>query len=293
MDQKSNENEGQVSGPEARALILWHSYLTGDTSQLDGMTRTVRQVFKRLPSPPRCQVCNAPFHGAGGMLVGLFGFGAGRSSFNPRLCDRCEILVKRYQVGTEVPLSLLFADVRGSTTLAEEIGASAFHQVINRFYTTSTEILVQSNALIEKMIGDEVAGMYVPGIAGPEHARVAVEAARWLLKATGHADPGGPWIRVGVGVHTGIAYVGAVGSSQVVSDITVLGDAANTCARLASQAGPGEILVSEEACQAADLGLEDCEARLLQLKGRSQPLPVRVIRVAELSRQAPSNDLIK
>ena len=281
MTVQSKEHEKQTDGQAQRAFILWHSYLTGDHSQLDSTVRTVRRIFKHLPSAPRCRVCNAPFQGLGGKVVSLFGFGAGRSSFNPTLCDRCEILVKHYQVGTEVPLTLLFADVRDSTALAEEIGASDFHRLINRFYTTSTEILVQTGALIEKMIGDEVAGIYVPGIAGSDHARIAVDAARALLKATGHADPGGPWIQVGAGVHTGIAYVGAVGSSQIVSDITVLGDVANTAARLASQARAGEILVSEEACHAASLSLDHCETRLLQLKGRSQPVAVRVIGVKD------------
>ena len=281
MAPQSKENEKHSGGPAERAFILWHSYLTGDHSRLDAQTRMVRQLFKRLPSAPRCRVCNAPFQGLGGMVVSLLGFGAGRSSFNPSLCGRCEILVKHYQVGTEVPLTLLFADVRGSTSLAEEIGASAFHHLINRFYTASTEILVQTNALIDKLIGDEVAGLCVPGIAGLDHARIAVDAARTPLKATGHADPDGPWIRVGAGVHTGIAYVGAVGSSHSVSDITVLGDVANTTSRLASQAGVGEILVSEETCRAAGLGLDNCETRLLQLKGRSQAVTARVIRVLE------------
>ena len=281
MAPQSRENEKHSGGPAERASILWHSYLTGDPSRLDVKTRMVRQLFKRLPSAPRCRVCNAPFHGLGGMVVSLLGFGAGRSSFNPSLCGRCEILVKHYQVGTEVPLTLLFADVRGSTSLAEEIGAMAFHHLINHFYTASTEILVQTNALIDKLIGDEVAGLYVPGIAGLDHARIAVDAARALLKATGHTNPDGPWIRVGVGVRTGIAYVGAVGSSHSVSDITVLCDAANTAARLASQAGAGEILVSEETCLAAGLDLDNCETRLLQLKGRSQAVTIRVIRVLE------------
>jgi len=106
-----------------------------------------------------------------------------------------------------------------------------------------------------------------------------VDAARALLKATGHADPESPWVKVGAGVHTGTAYVGAVGSSQSISDITVLGEVANTTARLASQAGVGEILVSEETCHAAGLNLDHCEPRLLQLKGRSQPVMVRVLRV--------------
>lgn len=278
MGTQKNEKDQQPDGQQARALILWHSYLTGDISQLDSMTRIVRRLFKKLPSDPRCLVCNAPFHGPGSVFVSMLGFRSGRSSLNPTLCNRCEIMVKQYQVGAEVPLTLLFADVRGSTALAERVGASEFHRLINRFYTTSTEILIQTHALIEKMIGDEVAGMYVPGIAGPEHARVGVEAAQALLKATGHSDPGGPWIRVGVGVHTGVAYVGTVGSSERVSDITVLGDVANITARLASNAGAGEILVSEETCREIGYELVNCEERLLELKGRSQPVAARVIR---------------
>jgi adenylate cyclase len=118
---------------KARALVLWHSYLTGDLSQIDPQVKTVRRIFRRLPSDPRCQVCNAPFRGVGGAMLSLVGFGAARSVYHPGLCDRCEKIVKKYQVGTEVQLTLLFADVRGSTTLAEEVGASAFHQLIKRF----------------------------------------------------------------------------------------------------------------------------------------------------------------
>jgi adenylate cyclase len=80
---------------------------------------------------------------------------------------------------------------------------------------------------------------------------------------------------VGAGVHTGTAYVGAVGSSQSVSDITVFGDLANTTARLASQAEAGEILVTAETCHASGQSLAHCDARQLQLGGRSQPVPVR------------------
>lgn len=275
-----NESELVRDKSTEWAYTLWRAYLTGDHSNLGPKVKTVQQVFKRLPSTTRCKVCNAPFQGLGGTIVSLFGFGAGRSSFNPSLCDRCEKIVKQNQVGIEVELTLLFADVRGSTPLAEEIGASAFHQLINRFYTTSTGILIQTNALIDKLFGDEVAGMYAPGIAGLDHAQVAINAARSLLEATGHADPDGPWIKVGAGVHTGTAYVGAVGSNQGVSDITVLGDVANTTARLASQAAAGEILVTEDTCQAAGLTLDHCETRHLELKGHSQIVPVRVMRVA-------------
>jgi adenylate cyclase len=88
-----------------------------------------------------------------------------------------------------------------------------------------------------------------------------------------------------VGVHTGVGYVGAVGSSQSVSDITVLGDVANTAARLASEAGPGEVLVSQETCRAAGFNMDDCETRQLQLKGRNQAVTARVIRVSEIGEE--------
>jgi adenylate cyclase len=277
---ESADDRTEQPGPQTEwAQTLWHSYLTGDHSKLNKKTKVVRQIFKHLRSGPRCRVCNAPFQGIGGAMVGVIGFGAGRSSFNPTLCDRCEKTVKKHQVGTEIQITMLFADVRGSTNLAENIGISAFQRLINRFYQASAEVLANTNALVIRLIGDAVIGLYVPGIAGSEHARTAVEAARALLKVTGHADPDGPWIQVGAGVHSGRVYVGAVGSSDTVSDITVLGDAANATARLASLAQPGEVLVSKETYQVANLESEECELRTLQLKGRSETMEVCVIHV--------------
>lgn len=276
---KNIDNE-TLDSQTAWAQTLWHAYLTGDNSQLDAKVKTMRRIFKTLPSDPRCKICNAPFGGIGGVVVRPLGFGSGRSSFNHNLCDRCEKIVKKYQVGIELPLTMLFADVRNSTTLAEAIGPSAFRHLINRYYQSCTEVLTKTNALVNRLIGDALIALYVPGIAGPEHPKIAVDSARALLEATGHTDPQGPWIGVGIGVHTATAYVGAVGSSEGVSDITVLGDAANTTARLSSQAAEGEVLVSAEAYQAASLNLGDSEPRTLKLKGRNEPVAVRVIRVS-------------
>jgi adenylate cyclase len=124
-----------------------------------------------------------------------------------------------------------------------------------------------------------VIALYLPGFAGPQHAALAVEAGVALLRATGHTRPEGPWIPVGVGVHTGQAFVGKVGH-EGVTDFTVLGDAANVAARLSSLATAGEILISEAAAHAAKLVLEQAEIRLLELKGRSEPLKVWTQRVA-------------
>jgi adenylate cyclase len=167
---------------------------------------------------------------------------------------------------------MLFADIRGSTQLAENISPSQFGQIINRFYTVSTDKLIMADALIDKLIGDEVTAFFIPGLAGERHARRAVEAAAEILTATGHADPDGPWVPVGIGIHTGVAYVGVVGDVDNVSDITVLGDVANTASRLAGEARAGEIIISDAVVNNADIDTSGLEKKTLTLKGKSQPL---------------------
>ncbi len=265
--------------PIERAQLMWTSYLTGDTSDLEPAVMMVRKIWARMPSDPRCKVCMAPFLGLGGRAASLLGFGAGKSRFNPYLCDRCEKVVREHQVGAEVELTMLFADIRGSTSLAEKLGPTEFHKVINRFYKASTDILVATDALIDKLVGDEVVALYTPGIAGENFAGKAVSAARRMLVATGHEDPDGPWISIGIGIHTGVVYIGAVGTSHGVNDLTVFGDPANITARLASGAGPGEILVSDETCRKIGLDPVDCETRTLEIKGRSEPVGVHVLDV--------------
>jgi adenylate cyclase len=173
---------------------------------------------------------------------------------------------------------MLFADVRGSTTLAEQMSALEFSRLINRFYTVATHVLIQSDAMVDRLMGDEAIGLFIPAFSGPEHPRRAVEAAQELLKQTGHHDPKGPWLPVGIGVHTGPAYVGVVGDEGSPMDFTALGDSVNTTARLASAAGAGEILVSEAACAAAAWNTAGLEHRQLELKGKSEPIGVRVLK---------------
>ena len=228
-----------------------------------------RHLFARLPSNPRCRFCNAPFHGVGATLMKL-AYDKRPSKLNPLICNVCDNFATQYQGGAEVELSLLFADVRGSTTLAESMSPADFGKLINRFYNAVTRILIRTDALIDKLIGDQAAGIYVPGFAGSMHAQRAVEAAQEVLRVTGHTDLGGPWIPLGAGVHTGVAFVGSVGSQDGTTDITVLGDVPNTAARLSSSAGQGEILVSEAASAAAGLDVDEKGKRLLDLKGKSE-----------------------
>jgi adenylate cyclase len=264
---------GQHSAQDHMVEELWRKYLT--TGEFEKQRRQ-RRFFRILPGTPRCKNCYAPFQGVGSVVVRVI-YGKQPSKLNPQLCNICDVFAKEYQGGAEIELSLLFADVRGSTQLSEAMSPLEFSRLINRFYNTATNVMVNSDALIDKIIGDQAAGMYVPGFAGEEHALRAIEAAKQILLETGHNDPEGPWIPLGVGVHTGIAFVGSVGSKDGASDITVLGEAPNIAARLASSAGQGEILVSAAACEAAGLDGSSMEKRTLELKGISKPIDVFVL----------------
>jgi adenylate cyclase len=263
----------EQSKQDAKIEEFWRKYLT--TGEFD-KERRQRQFFRLLPGTPRCKNCYAPFHGAGSVVVRVF-YDKHPSNLNPQLCNVCEKFARQYQGGAEIELSMLFADVRGSTTLAEGMNPTQYSRLINRFYSTATQVMVNTDALIDKIIGDQVAGMYVPGFAGKDHARQAIEAAQEILRVTGHSSADGPWIPLGAGVHTGTAFVGSLVSEEGTSDITVLGDAANTAARLSTSAGIGEILVSESAIESAGLEIGDREKRVLELKGKSKPLNTWVI----------------
>lgn len=185
---------------------------------------------------------------------------------------------EKYPGGTELEISMLFADVRGSTTLAEQMQAADFSRAMNRFYREATDVLIRSDAFIDKLVGDEVVALYFPLFTGPNHAGAAIRAAQDLL-ALSDSSSKRLELPIGIGVHTGVAFVGTVsGAEGTVTDITALGDNVNITARLASRAGPGEALVSRAAQDAAGSDLSGYESRRLELKGKSEPIDVFVLR---------------
>jgi adenylate cyclase len=237
-----------------------------------------RRFFALLPSDPRCTTCLAPFEGPGGTLVKVV-LDKRRSTTNPLMCNKCEDLIKRLEYGVETEMSMLFADIRGSTPLAEGMTPTEFKELIDRFYSETTHVIAHSYAIIDKLVGDEVSAYYLPGFTGKNFALTAIENAREMLRVTGHTNPEGPWAPVGVGIHTGTAYFGAVSSSDGLVELTALGDAVNTASRLATQAAKGEIVISEITAQKAGLDTANLEKRTLELKGKSAPMDVWLMRV--------------
>lgn len=266
--------------PESIIKEAWHSYLTTGNmpASLDAPWfeyKSWRPLIKRLPHSPRCRICYFPFDGVGGYLSKTL-LGVEASKLNPYLCNQCERFATEYHGGVELEISIMFVDVRGSTTMAEKLSPEEFSKTINRFYRAATEVFYRNYGLVEKLVGDEVAGFFVPGFAGPNFPQVAVEAGKETLKVMGHGGASEPWIPVGVGIHTGVAYVGSVEADGGVSNIAILGDSVNTAARLTSLAAPGELIISEATRKAADLSTEGMESRTLNLKGKSESVDVWV-----------------
>ena len=250
---------------------FWRDYLTRGAS----FERRIRRVFAMLPHAPRCHLCAAPFAGPAAPIMKAIG--KRPADMNPHVCQTCFTFLAKHHGGAEIEASFLFADIRGSTTLAERMSPGEFRALVDRFYVTASAVVFANDGAIDKFVGDEVVAMFFPLTSGFEHARHAVEAATALLRATGHADPDGPWVPLGAGVHTGIAWVGAVGD-DTHTEITALGDAVNTTARLASTAAAGEILVTTAAVRASGVELHG-ESRSLSLKGKELETEVQVIRV--------------
>lgn len=149
---------------------------------------------------------------------------------------------------------------------------------MSRFYSVATKVLVRTDAYIDKFVGDEVMAVYVPLFAGRNPAQQAVKAAGGLLQATGHSESDTPWLQVGIGVHTGVAFFGTVsGADASFSDFTALGDTVNVAARLASEALPGEALISLPACAASNIDVAALEKRDLRVKGKSESVSVCVL----------------
>ena len=226
-------------------------------------------MLERINQGPRCELCHSPFSGVSGRVMRWIGRGPWQR--NPRVCRPCgSWLANRGAEGAELELTLLFADVRGSTQLAAGMTPSEYAGVIRRFFRAGTDVFVHYQAVLDQLVGDEVIGLFLPGYAGADHARKAIEAACALLVATGH-EPGRDPERAGHGPH-------GVGPIDGHGDFTAIGDSVNTTARLASAAGAGEILVSDASSAAASLDTATLEGRRLDLKGIAEPVDVRVVR---------------
>ena len=260
------------AGPSAPDEEFWQEFLNrgGDTWQGFG-----RRVLKHVPADPRCRMCASPFRGPGAPLMRLIG--KRPSDSNPNWCTSCFNVMAKHHGGATIQGAMLFADIRGSTGLAERMSPGEYHALLDRYFATATEIVFKHDGFVDKFVGDELVAFFIPLLTGERYVRRAVDAATDLLRSTGHDAADGPWVPVGAGVHAGSAWFGVVGEGSHI-EMTAVGDAVNIAARLASLAGPGEVLVSADAAAAAELD-PTLERRSLALRGKELETEVVSLRV--------------
>jgi adenylate cyclase len=266
MEREDDTSPDQDPAGEAAMTTMWREMLTGVNPRL----LKIRRMWRRVPAAPRCKVCASPFHGIGGALARLVWHGPIPN--NPLLCKACFGSLSQRIGGAEIEISVLFADIRGSTGLAERIGAGAFRRLVQDYYRVTSGAIEANGGIVDKFLGDGVMALFVPVIAGEAHSGRAIAAGREVLEKVRQGELGRKGIMVGAGVHSGEAFVGVVGGDEKV-DFTALGDTVNVAARLGQLAGPGELLVSREAWDRADLGPPP-SAREVDIAGREGRLPV-------------------
>jgi adenylate cyclase len=241
------------------------------------LPRAFIRVMRRLPSDPRCQLCHAPYGGIGGKIMRRFGFGPSRK--NPTLCNTC--FEKAPMGGVEMDIGVLFADIRGFTSLSERLLPDDVAQLLNRFYAVASKVLTKS-AIIDKLVGDEVMALYLPPLLSNGWEDGLIRDATELLVSVGYMASDGPWLSLGVGLDVGRAYVGNVGAGEV-KDFTAVGDVINTASRLQSSAGSGQIVLSERLFGRLANRPTNAIATSLELKGKHDAEPARVIDLKTVS----------
>jgi adenylate cyclase len=249
----------------------WRRILTGEDPTLPH----IRRGWKLLPSSPRCKLCAAPFRGVGRLLTKVIMHGP--SQANPLMCNICFGKLRKTRGGADIELTVLFADIRGSTGLAERLPAREFRELVERFYTLASRAIDHHDGIVDKFLGDGVMALFIPVLTGEDHAGRAIAAGAELLEMAERSDLTRAGIRVGAGIHRGTAFTGVMGADERL-DFTALGDTVNIAARLGALAGPGELLVSRAAWDSSAHGLEGVERREVEVHGRTERLEVVVHR---------------
>jgi adenylate cyclase len=183
--------------------------------------------------------------------------------------------------GTRQQITVLFADVRGFTTLSEERPPEEIVEMLNRYFSLASDIIFRHDGTLDKYIGDGLFAFFGAPYEDPLHPLKAVRAAWELQQALGAFNESLqrdhlPTVSVGIGINTGAALVGYIGSEKR-TDYTAIGDTVNTAARLESMARAQQIIVSADTAELIADEFIFCSLGSTALKGKAQPLEIAEI----------------
>jgi len=178
--------------------------------------------------------------------------------------------------GVNETITLLFADIRGFTAFSETESPERVVALLNRYFSAMSEIIFDNGGTLDKYIGDGIMAIFGAPKPSPKDADNAVKTAIEMQKRVVQLNidlkaDGFPEIAAGIGLHTGIATIGYIGSEQR-SEYTAIGDTVNLASRLESSAEGGQILISEATGKACTESFKIKKRDPLTVKNRLQPV---------------------
>ena len=196
--------------------------------------------------------------------------------------------------GESKRMTLLFADVRGFTTMAEKMSPREAVEVLNEFFARMTDVIFEHDGTLDKYIGDGLMALFGAPLSLQNDAEAAVRAASnmqrslaELNKASGRAP-----LNIGIGIHTGEAVVGFFGTERR-TDYTAIGDTVNVASRLTSQAGPGQIVISAATHERLKSAIPCGQLPAMKLKGRAEMIDVYEVHWREVLTRTPTAQQLK
>jgi class 3 adenylate cyclase len=204
------------------------------------------------------------------------------SRMNPNLCTVCETFFSRVYGKKRgiFPATVLFADLRGYTSLSEDADSDEVGDMLDSFYDVCAKAIWERDGVVNKFLGDAVLAVFNFPYTRQDHVQQAVLAAtdiqqKWLERSRMALAEGRASLGVGIGIHTGVASIGEVG--KACKELAITGPVVNLASRIQGSAKAGEILVSDPAYQQIVDAAPDREVRECRFKGIEGPTKIHVI----------------
>lgn len=237
-----------------------------------------------------CEGCwrqmHVPIPIRGPLSIPLRAVGIKVSQMHPNLCTICETMFTRVKRQKQVVIqaTVMFADMRGYTALCQDAEGDEVTDMLHRFYDECASAVWEREGIINKFIGDAVLAIFNFPLTRGDHVRQAVQSGLEILHrcrekkaAMGLGSKGeDAGFGVGVGIHTGKASIGEVGTAY--KDFTIVGPVVNAASRIQGAAQAGEVLVSEDVYRQVEDLFPRAESRACQLKGIEKPVSTYVLR---------------
>jgi adenylate cyclase len=199
--------------------------------------------------------------------------------FTPQLAKRIAESAESIRLGGEKRrIAVLFSDIRNFTAMSENMAPDEIATLMTEYFTEMVDCVFRHDGTLDKFIGDSVMAQWGAPIGSVDDPDKAVLAAIDMMRALQRLNAaweaaGRRQLQHGIGLNFGDAFAGNIGSERRL-EFTVIGDTVNTASRLCSAAGPGEILISDDMRKALHAPPPLSECPPMQLKGKSQPVPV-------------------